>query len=113
MTENAQRLSRLLQVAELKAERALQDLAEVLAKRDGVQARIAGIDNEISRALDDARDPVSQRIALRYGEMKRELRSELVAELARVELQRKAALKTAQQNEGRRIALQQLRSQAS
>ena len=45
--------------------------------------------------------------------MKRAHRSELIAELARVELQRKAALTAARQEEGRRIALEKLASHAS
>ena len=112
-TEDTQRLGRLLQIAEMKADRALQDLADANSERERVTYEIKVINDQVRSALENAQDPVSQNHALRYAEMKREHRRELIAELARAELQRKVALKAAQQEEGRRIALEKLRSQAS
>ena len=59
LNDNAQRFGKLIRIAELKADRALRELADVIADRERVRLKIAEIDDEVSRALDDAPDPIS------------------------------------------------------
>ena len=108
-----QQLKRLAELANLKAERALSDLSQATAESERIKNKIADLDRTVSAVLTGADDPHRLHLALRYADVKRVQRGQLLAELARAELRRKADLKVAQREEGRRIAVEKLRDQAS
>jgi len=107
------RLSRLSELANIKAEKALADLARATAETKRLSAAISALDAEVSNALASANDPISLRLAIDFAAMRRIERDSLLADLARAELNRKTRLKIAQDQEGRRVTLSKLVDQAS
>lgn len=106
--------SRLLQIADLKADMALADLADATAQTRRLTNMIADIDAEIALVLGkNFSTSGDQFIAIKFADMRRTRRAELMSQLARAELTRKAKLKVAQSEEGRRMAITRLRDQAS
>lgn len=111
--EIGNKLAALTDIAQLKSDRAVSALASAKRALDETQLKIKALDQEVRETLTASEDPHSMHLAIKFSELKRQHRAELLAELARREIQRKAALKVAQADEGRRIALQKLRDQAS
>lgn len=107
------KLSALSAIAQLKSDRAVAELAAAKRAFDATRDKIKGLDAEVQAVLTQAADPLSMRLAIGFSGLKRQHRADLLAELARCELRRKTALKIAQTDEGKRIALEKLRDQAS
>lgn len=107
------RLLALSQIAKLKSDKAIADLAQAQAALDQTASKIKALEEDVRLTLRDANDPVSARLAITYATLKSRHQSELLAQLARCELHRKTCLKIAQQDEGRRIVLNKLNGQVS
>ena len=111
--EDRERLSRMEDIATLKSDRALAELARATAACNRLKAKIDALDVEVSQVLASAHDPLSLRVASAFVALKRDHRGAVLAELAREERKRKACVTQAQKEEGRRIAVARLSDQAS
>lgn len=112
-SELRKKLAPLGKIAQLKADRSVAELAAANSAREHIEKKIQTLRGEVRNALKDADDPLSLRLATEFSKMRRHQQSELQSELARCELRFKKALKLAQVDEGRRIALKKLADQAS
>ena len=110
---DAIRLQRLTEIADLKADQALASLAQATQETNKLLQSLTVIDAKVQDALANAADPGAQHLAMKFSEMMRQRRAEILAQLATAERLRRAKHKVARQEEGRRIALSRLSDQAS
>lgn len=103
-------LGRLSDIADLKSDQAKSRLATAQAEKERIVAEISAIESEIRETLHTAKDPLALYLAARFSDLKRSERSALMTELAQCELERKRALREAQHEEGRRIAISELKA---
>lgn len=108
-----ERLNRLAEIAELKADQAKAALARATLETESLKRSLRSLDEEVSKTLQQVCDPHTQLLALNFAAMKQDHRAMILADLAKSELTRKVSQKAAQKEEGRRIALSKLRDQAS
>ncbi|MEM6609233.1 MAG: hypothetical protein AAF689_11670 [Pseudomonadota bacterium] len=105
--------NRLAKIVEIKADKARSELASATKSRNEIRRQIDELQAEIKARMATAEDPLTARLVAKYAEVVRERQARLVADLAQANARRKAALHQAQATEGRRIAIDTLKRQAS
>lgn len=113
MKSRNEKLARLAQIAELKATIAKGDAAQVLAEMKALSERARQLREDRQAMAAQSPDPATARAhAAWLRQCDQHLRG-LRAEEARVRARLEATLETARHEEGRRQALETLKSQAS
>lgn len=107
------RLGQLAALARIRSERSLADFAAHTRACAQIKRQIEEANLTARAALADAKTPEAASLAIAYSGHCRQRQLNLALELARAELKRKAALAVAAKDEGRKIALDRLRDQAS